>query len=171
MVRPMKAALPRVAHRRLACCVVLAATLAVAACAVDFQNQRPARLLAREAQPPGSIYVGWRVFQDRCARCHGVDASGSALAPDLLARVREMGSRRFVNLVLQRYDWSQPAVEGGGEDAARESLVEEILQRKETAFAMPAWQDEPAVNAHVLDLYAYLSARSDGVQGPGRPPR
>jgi hypothetical protein len=34
-----------------------------------------------------------------------------------------------------------------------------------------AWQDEPPVNAHVLDLYAYLSARADGVAGPGRPRR
>ena len=156
---------------RVRLCVVLAVTLALAACAVGMRDRPPAQQPAREAQPPESIYVGWRVFEDRCARCHGVDASGSALAPDLLARVREMGSRRFVNLVLQRYDWSLPAAEGGSEEAARESLVEEILQRKETAFAMPAWQDEPAVNAHVLDLYAYLSARSDGVQGPGRPSR
>jgi hypothetical protein len=36
------------------------------------------------------------------------------------------------------------------------------MTRQSQPLAMPAWQDEPRVNAHVLDLYAYLSARSDG---------
>ena len=36
-------------------------------------------------------------------------------------------------------------------------------------LTMPAWQGEPVVTAHVMDLYAYLSARADGRQGPGRP--
>jgi hypothetical protein len=35
---------------------------------------------------------------------------------------------------------------------------------------MPAWQGEPVVNAHVMDLYAYLSARSEGRLAAGRPP-
>ena len=171
MSKSLKTAPGRALRRRVSLCVTLAATLVLVACAVEFQNGKPTRQLALEARPEGSIYVGWRVFQDRCARCHGVDASGSAHAPDLLARVREMGTRRFVNLVLQRYDWSLPAAEGGSEEAARDSLVEEILQRKEAALAMPAWQDEPAVSARILDLYAYLSARSDGALGPGRPAR
>ena len=37
------------------------------------------------------------------------------------------------------------------------------------ALTMPAWQNEPAVQAHVKDLYTYLAARSEGTQGPGRP--
>jgi mono/diheme cytochrome c family protein len=151
--------------------LALTACAALVGCAVDFANRRSAQQLAREAQPPGSIYAGWRVYDDRCAACHGVDAQGPARVPDLLDRVREMGSRRFVNLVLTRYDWSMPAAETGGEDAARQALVEDILQRHEAAIAMPAWQGEPSVNAHILDLYAYLSARADGVQGPGRPRR
>ena len=171
MTKSLNTAPERAVRRRVSLCVALAATLALVACAVEFQNAKPARQLALEARPEGSIYVGWRVFQDRCARCHGADASGSAHAPDLVASVREMGTRRFVNLVLQRYDWSLPVAESGSEEAARQSLVEAILQRKEAAFAMPAWQDEPAVSARILDLYAYLSARSDGVQGPGRPAR
>jgi len=48
------------------------------------------------------------VFQDRCAACHGSDALGTAQAPDLLMRVHEMGQRRFVGLVLKRYDWNLP---------------------------------------------------------------
>lgn len=144
---------------------------ALSACAVTLQNTEPAAELARESQPPGSVYIGWRMFNDRCAGCHGVDATGPARMPDLLEDVREMGPRRFANLVLLRYDWSRPSAPDGNEEAARTDLVELILQRKETPFTMPEWQGEPQVSAHILDLYAYLSARADGVQGPGRPAR
>jgi hypothetical protein len=145
--------------------------VSLAACAVDFRNAGPARQLARESQPAGSVYVGWRVYQARCAACHGSDAVAPAQVPGLLDAVREMGTRRFVNLVLYRYDWSVVGAADGDDEATRRSLVEDILRRQEQAFAMPAWQDEPPVSAHVLDLYAYLSARADGVQGPGRPRR
>jgi mono/diheme cytochrome c family protein len=149
----------------------LVLAMSVSACSVAVQNTEPAKQLARESHPSGSVYVGWRLFNDRCAGCHGVDASGPARMPDLLDHVREMGARRFTNLVLTRYDWSRPTAPDGSEEAARTHLVEQILQRKETPFIMPAWQDEPQVSAHVLDLYAYLAARADGAQGPGRPPR
>jgi hypothetical protein len=36
-------------------------------------------------------------------------------------------------------------------------------------LTMPAWQGEPRVTAHIVDLYAYLSARAQGTQGPDRP--
>ena len=81
-----------------------------------------------------------------------------------------MGSRRFVGLVLKRYDWGLPASQTGSEGAAREALIEEVVQRKAGSLAMPAWQGEPRVNAHIADLFAYLSARALGTQGPGRPP-
>jgi cytochrome c5 len=147
----------------------LASVLFLAACAVEVQNRQPAQELAQAAKPPGSVYTGWRVFQDKCATCHGPTATGTGGAPDLLPRVREMGSRRFVNLVLRRYDWNIQAAAAGSESAAREALVEDILQRRESALAMPAWQGEPRVSAHILDLYAFLSARAEGTQGPGRP--
>lgn len=146
-----------------------ASLLWLAGCAVEIQNTQPARELAQLAKPPGSVYTGWRVFQDKCAACHGSAAAGTERAPDLLPRVREMGPRRFVGLVLQRYDWNIPAAQARGEGAAREALIEQIVQRQSTALTMPAWQGEPRVNAHIVDLYAYLSARAQGVQGPGRP--
>lgn len=141
------------------------------ACALETRHGDASREPLRESQPSGSVYVGWRVYHERCAACHGDDASGPAKVPGLLQGVREMGTRRFVNLVLYRYDWSVVGATDGDDEATRRSLVEDILRRKEQAFAMPAWQDEPPVSAHVLDLYAYLSARADGVQGPGRPRR
>lgn len=147
----------------------LAAALALAGCAVQVQNRQPAQEIAQSAKPPGSVYPGWRVFQDKCASCHGPDASGTPRGPDLLPKVREMGSRQFVGLVLRRYNWSLPASAAGSESAAREALIDDVLQRRQGQLVMPAWESEPTVNAHIMDLYAYLSARAQGSQGPGRP--
>jgi hypothetical protein len=147
----------------------LSVSLLLAACAVEIQNAQPAQELAQFSRPAGSVYTGWRVFQDRCALCHGLAGSGGTRGPDLLARVREMGPRRFVSLVLTRYDWGLPAAQAGSEGAARDTLIEDIMQRKAGALTMPAWQGEPRVNAHIVDLYAYLSARAEGIQGPDRP--
>ncbi|MBT9455610.1 MAG: c-type cytochrome [Burkholderiaceae bacterium] len=141
-----------------------ASLLLLGGCAVEWQNRQAAKEVAEQAKPPGSAYAGWRVFQQRCASCHGPAASGTALAPDLLPRVREMGSHRFVGLVLKRYDWNLPAAQAGSS-----TLVDEVVQRKQGALSMPAWQGEPVVSAHIIDLYAYLSARAQGSVGTGRP--
>lgn len=162
---------PRRSKGRRLAGVLAAAALSMTACAVDFGRSAPARDVARESQPSGSAYIGWRVYQARCAACHGADAAGPAKVAGLLDSVRGMATRRFVNLVLHRYDWGVAGAGDGDDEATRRSLVEDILERDEQAFAMPAWQDEPPVSAHVLDLYAYLSARADGVVGPGRPRR
>jgi mono/diheme cytochrome c family protein len=143
--------------------------LAAAGCAVEVQNTQPARELARRNLPGGDVKIGWRVFQQKCAGCHGTLATGTAKAPDLLPRLREMGAHQFVGLVLRRYDWVFAAAESSPETALQDSLVEKIVQGKEGAVTMPAWQGDPAVTAHIIDLYAYLSARVDGTQGPGRP--
>ena len=55
----------------------------------------------------------------------------------------------------------------GGEGLGQRCL--QAVQRREPPVAMPAWQEEPAVNAHIMDLYAYLSARADGRQNGDRP--
>ncbi len=147
-----------------------AALLTLAGCAVEWENPKAARELAQEQQPLGSAYLGWRVYQDRCASCHGVDAKGTANAPDLLARVQPLGPRQFVSLVLYRYDSTlqgQPAPTR----ATRETQVDILMERRDQALVMPAWQNEPRVNAHILDLYAYLSARAEGRVGAEKPVR
>jgi mono/diheme cytochrome c family protein len=149
--------------------MVLAALGVLTACAVELQNQQPAKALAQANKAPGSAYIGWRVFQDKCARCHGPAATGGAHAPDLLPRVATMGQRRFVNLVLTRYDWDVPATEARSEGAMREALIDQIVQREKGAVSMPAWQGEPQVQAHIIDLFTYLSARAQGSLGSGRP--
>ena len=147
----------------------LIATLLLTGCAVALENKQPAQELAQEVQPPGSVYTGWRVFQDRCAACHGPDALGTARAPDLLPKVREMGQRRFVGLVLKRYDWNLPPDQPRPNGAALNQLVDKILEQHGPVVVMPAWQGEPRVTAHITDVFAYLSARAQGQQGPGRP--
>ena len=150
---------------------VSVATLALAGCASAWQNTEPAQRLARQAEPPGSVYTGWRVFQAKCASCHGPAASGTDAGPELISRVRGMGPRRFVGLVLQRYDWGMPDVRASADIATREGLIDEVLRREDSVLTMPAWESEPLVSAHIADLYAYLSARSEGTQGSGRPVR
>lgn len=148
------------------------ATLALgllSACSVEVKNVQPAQEMARQAQPPGSVYIGWRVFQERCASCHGPAALGGSGIPNLLPLVREMGSRQFVSQVLNRYDWGIAPEIAKGSGSGRVDLVESIVQRREGQITMPAWQGEPVVTAHIADLYAYLSARAAGTQGPERP--
>jgi hypothetical protein len=148
--------------------LVLMGAVLLAACTVQFENTKPAQELELQSRPAGSVYLGWRVFEDRCARCHGASATGMAGAPDLLARMRTLGPREFADRVLLRYDWSNilpPDVRS----ADRAAYVDDVVRRRKGEMAMPAWQGEPRVSAHVIDLYAYLSARSEGTQGAGRP--
>ncbi|MBW8828810.1 MAG: hypothetical protein JF606_05150 [Burkholderiales bacterium] len=154
---------------RLAGCLA-ATSLWLGACAVEVSNMHAARDVASAAPPSGSIYTGWRVFQDRCAHCHGPAATGSEAAPDLVLTVRTMGPRRFVDAVLGRYDWNLTSVDDG-DAGARDRRIDEVLKRRVGELSMPDWQGEPRVTAHIADLYEYLSARAEGTQGPGRPAR
>ena len=161
------------AGRKLLCGAAMAAALLLGACAsdtaVEIENRQAARELARLSAPKGSVHTGWRVFQERCAACHGPDALGTDKAPDLLPRMQEMGPRRFVGLVLQRYDWNLPPTQTGKTHEVTDAQIDQALQGREPALAMPAWQGSPSVSGHIVDLYAYLAARAEGSQGRGRP--
>jgi mono/diheme cytochrome c family protein len=159
----------RAACRGLLCVAAGASIAWLAGCAVEFQNRQPSQELARQSKPSGSVYAGWRVFEDKCAGCHGSSATGKAGAPDLLARVRDLGPRQFVDVLLTRYEWTVPPAQPVRTTPERAAFIDDVVQRRKGAIAMPEWQGEPRVSAHVIDLYAYLSARSEGTQGPGRP--
>jgi hypothetical protein len=152
-------------HALLACAILAS----VAGCALELENLKPARELDASMHPAGSVYLGWRVFQERCARCHGASATGKADAPDLLARVRTLGPREFADLVLLRYRWPDATSASDPMGADRETAIDDVVRRRRGELVMPAWQGEPRVTAHIIDLHAYLSARAEGVQGPGRP--
>jgi mono/diheme cytochrome c family protein len=111
------------------------------------------------------------VFHYACHGCHGIDATGTAVAPNLLERMPNLTEREFVVKVLTSYRITAPGDELGGEKSAvRERIVEEVLRRERGGLVMPAW-DRTQVQPHVLDLYAYLRARADGALLPGKPDR
>ena len=121
-------------------------------------------------------YAGWRLFHSACHGCHGVGAVGTDKAPDLVTRVPAMGPRAFAAWVLANYRIVAPNGAREGEDGAatRDGTLEGIMRRDRStggAVVMPAWEGDGRVRPHVLDLYAYLSARGDGKLGPGEPGR
>ena len=120
-----------------------------------------------------STYLGWKVFHTSCYGCHGVDALGTDVAPSLVARVKLLSPREFAFKVLTRYRIVVPSSEAGDDQTAvREAIIEEVLKQergKKGEILMPPWETNTRVKPHVLDLYAYFSARADGVLGPGRP--
>ena len=140
-------------------------------CTMELMNAKPARELKPPPPLEGDLYAGWRVFQSKCASCHGIAATGGDRAPDLLPLVREMSARQFAELVLKRYDLGNGLGKESSNQSTIDTRIDDILRLKEPPIEMPAWQGEPAVNAHILDLYTYLTARADGRLATGRPPR
>lgn len=127
-----------------------------------------------DGQVDRGTYTGWRLFHTTCYGCHGVGAVGTDLAPNLVERVKTLTPRAFATKVLTSYRIVLPASEAKTEDrtAVRDAMIEEVMRRERGArgqIIMPAWEADPKVNPHVLDLFAYLSARADGKLGPGEP--
>jgi mono/diheme cytochrome c family protein len=97
------------------------------------------------------VYTGWKYFQVYCARCHGDDALGSMLAPDLTYAVTEAGGITADSFkVVVRRGSSRPSTAPDQRMRGFENLLE------------PAQVDA---------VYAYLRARSDRSLGQGRPHR
>ena len=86
------------------------------------------------------IYNGWKWFHVYCFRCHGMDAIGSNLAPNL---------RRSIS--VQSYDEFIIAV--------REGRLEKGMQSWKVLL-----DDD-----QIADIYYYVRARSDKVLPSGRP--
>jgi hypothetical protein len=115
-------------------------------------------------------YSGWFVYHLSCHMCHGQDALGTDVAPDLRQSLKSMTKVEFANKVLARYRiFVSPEL---SDEALRESVTDEVKQQRRGErgrVAMPVWLDDPGMKPHILDLYAYLKARSDGAIGAGRP--
>jgi hypothetical protein len=154
---------------------VAAALLAAAGAAHAAEPPPPGEYRVVNGRVDRGTYLGWRVFHSACFSCHGTGGVGTDLAPNLVERVRTMTPRDFAAKVLTSYRLVPPSTEGRDEDRAREreATLEQIMRRERGAarsvVQMPAWEAHEQVPAHVLDLYAYLSARADGKLGPGRP--
>ena len=104
---------------------------------------KPAVLDSLEASQ--AEYQGWKTFHVYCYRCHGVDAMGSDLAPNLRHSVSPEGS------------------------VTHEVFVQTVKEGR-LPKGMPAWK-ELLSDEQIENLYAYLKARSEGRLAPGRPRR
>ncbi|MBI4006372.1 MAG: hypothetical protein HY356_06850 [Gammaproteobacteria bacterium] len=128
-----------------------------------------------EGKVDASTFMGWRVFHMNCHTCHGIDAVGTDIAPNLLERLKTMGPDAFAKKVLMRYRISVSMNEASAETGkiVRDAIIEEMVRQQRGAqgeIIMPGWDEfNPGIRYHILDLYAYLKARSDGVLGAGRP--
>ena len=88
------------------------------------------------------VFHGYQLYNSYCYRCHGTDASGSQLAPDL---------RHSLQVGMKQRDFLSVAMEG----------------RKEQG--MPAWAGFLSED-DVVHIFRYVKGRSLDLVAPGRPP-
>ena len=154
----------------IASAIVMASTAAVGA---DEGDPPPGIYRVLDGKVDAGTYTGWFVFHMACHTCHGEGAVPSGVAPDLRKSLKTLSPSAFTNKVLTRYRLLVPPLEAVSEQAMRDRVMEEVLrqERGESGLlAMPAWVDNKAMAPHVLDIYAYLKARSDEAIGP-KPPQ
>jgi cytochrome c len=87
-------------------------------------------------------YEGWRQYMTNCARCHGDDAVGGVMAPDLRASITK----------------------GAIDQASFESVVSAGRQGK----GMPPFKGS-LNKEQIAAVYAYVEARAKGRLPAGRP--
>jgi mono/diheme cytochrome c family protein len=90
-----------------------------------------------------AAYQGWKTFHVYCYRCHGVDAMGSDLAPNLRHSVGPEGS------------------------VTHEVFVTTVKEGR-LPKGMPSWKALLS-DEQIENLWAYLQARSSGKLAAGRP--
>src|SRR5512138_313886 len=154
------------------CAIGLMLTCALPVLAADEQaNTSEPPYNVRDGKVDQSTYLGWRAFHSTCHACHGVDALGTSVAPNLVERLGQLSAHDFALKVLTSYRIALPSSELSGEDqsALRAQIVEEVLRRERGELIMPAWEADTSIRPHVLDLYAYLRARADGALQSGKP--
>jgi len=88
-------------------------------------------------------YEGWKMFAVYCYRCHGVDAMGGGIAPNLRHSVSSEGSVTH--------------------DVFIQTVTDGRLDK-----GMPTWK-ALLTPEQMEDLWLYINARSSGRLAPGRP--
>ena len=87
-----------------------------------------------------SVYNGWKTWHVYCYRCHGTNAIGTTLAPDLTDANEKMPLMEFRT----------------------------IVKRGSSDGQMQAW-DKLLDDRQIAQLYDYVRARADKVLPAGRP--
>jgi mono/diheme cytochrome c family protein len=93
-------------------------------------------------------YNGYRRFHGTCHACHGQDALGGSFAPALVESLKTVDYDTFVKTVTEG---------------------RQVTDATGAVKVMPSFGQDPNITKHLDDIYRYLSARADGVLGPGRP--
>ena len=100
----------------------------------------PAAATAASKETYASVYNGWKWWHVYCYRCHGTNAIGGALAPNLISPTQKQSPAAFLKIVR--------------------------TGKKETA--MQAW-DKLLTNKQIGQIHLYVRARADKVLPAGRP--
>lgn len=87
-----------------------------------------------------NVYNGWKWWHVYCYRCHGMNAVGGTLAPNLIDPNEKLTLKEFIS-----------RVRNGSADGA-----------------MQPW-DKLLDDKQITQLYYYVTARRDKVLPPGRP--
>ncbi|UCC55779.1 MAG: hypothetical protein JSU75_10570 [Gammaproteobacteria bacterium] len=153
-------------------CVAGISGLAITGAAAEDKSgngDKPYRVV--DGKVDKSTFLGWRVFHSACHGCHAVDATGTTVAPNLVERIKTMNANDFTETVLTRYRITLGFGDAAADNntAVRQAFIEQVLKHERGELIMPAWGRDANVSPHVLDIYAYLRARSDGALGTGRP--
>lgn len=138
--------------------------------AADDAGPPPGTYRIVDGKVDWGTYAGWFTFNLACQMCHGQDATGTDVAPDLRQSLKTMTPEKFADKVLERYRVFRSPM--APDPSLHDSVVGEVLQQHRGPSGlveMPVWLADPGMKPHVLDLYAYLKARSDGAIGAGRP--
>lgn len=177
MIQPNGLCVPCRKVRRMPRCWALAALLLAAPHQAQPAGEpMPGDYRIVNGRVDRGTYAGWRLFHTTCYGCHGVGGGGTDVAPNLLQHIKTTTPRAFAAKVLNSYRIVPPGDSANAEAAAamRDAMLEDIMRRERGGSAqvdMPAWERDPRIDPHVLDLFAYLSARADGKLGPGKPAR
>src|SRR6266849_8653208 len=119
--------------------VVLAASVGIMADLAVLQSQ-PAPAAQKSREIYQSVYNGWKWWHVYCYRCHGTNAIGTTLAPNLLDPYEQFPLMEFLQIV-----------QNGSANGQMQSWSK-LLDEKQ-----------------ITQLYMYVRARADKVLPPGRP--
>jgi mono/diheme cytochrome c family protein len=103
-------------------------------------NSAPLPVVQNASQVYTDVYNGWKWWHVYCYRCHGMNAVGSTLAPNLIDPNAALSLAEFVKIV-------------------RVGNPEKGMQ---------AW-DKLLDDKQIGQIYTYVRARADKVLPPGRP--
>jgi cytochrome c len=125
-------------------CATVIAGATIDSRGVAAAGQKPATQKAAAATSPDAtykdVYEGWKWWHVYCYRCHGTNAIGGALAPNLISPTQQQSPAAFLKVVR--------------------------TGKPETA--MQAW-DKLLTNKQIGQIHLYVRARADKVLPAGRP--